>query len=151
MTDRTFRLETRDERGLIIRIDVRTVSTFDEFMAAAAALGAEVLPRHGHAAEPEQPDWHHQIVFAADGTWEIDAHPAYCPAARPCTVERLATAQLPRAELRTGLAGLRFECAVNDLRDTFLIGDRVDADPTCDTPEPASDDTTVDTNRQAEG
>lgn len=47
MTDRTFRLETRDERGRIIRIDVRTVSTLDEFMAAAAALGAELFSRHG--------------------------------------------------------------------------------------------------------
>ena len=47
LTDRTIRVETRDERGRIIRIDVRTVSTLDEFMAAAAALGAELFSRHG--------------------------------------------------------------------------------------------------------
>lgn len=44
VTARTVKVETRDERGRIIRIDVRTVSTLDEFMAAAAALGAEVFP-----------------------------------------------------------------------------------------------------------
>ncbi|MFI5852287.1 DUF6085 family protein [Micromonospora chalcea] len=71
MPDRTFRLETRDERGLIIRIDVRTVSTFDEFMAAAATIGAEVLPRHGeggHAAVPA----HNLAAFRAAREWAAE-------------------------------------------------------------------------------
>ncbi|WP_162959348.1 hypothetical protein [Micromonospora tulbaghiae] len=49
VTARTVKVETRDERGRIIRIDVRTVSTLDEFMAAAAALGAEVFPLAGES------------------------------------------------------------------------------------------------------
>lgn len=71
-----------------------------------------------------EPAWSHVIAFADDGTWSIE-HPPACDTDR-CMVTRLAQAQLPGPELRTGLVGHRFECDIADLGDVFLLGDRVD-------------------------
>ncbi|MEU4590019.1 hypothetical protein [Micromonospora aurantiaca (nom. illeg.)] len=122
----------------------------DGWRALLAEHACPCLPgapthRHGEGGYAvEQPDWDHQIVFAADGTWTIDTrHPASCPAARPCLVERLAKAQVPSPAYH-GLRG-RYQCAVNDLGDRFLIGDRVTDGSACCVSEPASDDTTMTT------
>ncbi|MBQ1061317.1 hypothetical protein [Micromonospora sp. C41] len=120
----------------------------DGWRALLAEHACPCLPgapthRHGEGGYAiEQPDWDHQIVFAADGAWTIDTrHPEACPAARPCLVERLAQAQIPSPAYH-GLRG-RFWCAVNDLGDRFLIGDRVTDGSACCVSEPASDDTTM--------
>ena len=76
-----------------------------------------------------QPDWSHEIAFDTDGTWSI-GHPDGCPgqAGGDCDVQRLAREQMAGPDLRASMAGQRFRCAVNDLRDRFLLGDGIDAE-----------------------
>ncbi|MEV4271954.1 hypothetical protein [Micromonospora aurantiaca (nom. illeg.)] len=106
----------------------------DGWRALLAEHACPCLPgapthRHGEGGYAvEQPDWHHKIVFAADGTWDIDVHPPTCPVwqSAGCPVARLARVQVPDwLSLRGPLRG-RYECMVNDLGDRFLLGDRVD-------------------------
>ena len=74
---------------------------------------------------PAQPDWSHDIAFDADGDWSI-GHPDGCPGqAGGCDVERLAFDQVDAGYFNRH-AGRRYRCAVNDLGDRFLLGDRID-------------------------
>lgn len=74
------------------------------------------------------PDWSHEIAFDADGDWAI-SHPDGCPgqAFGDCDVQRLAAAWFDARGAFAAVPGHRFRCAVNDLRDRFLLGDRIDA------------------------
>jgi hypothetical protein len=70
-------------------------------------------------------DWSHEIAFADDGSWAI-GHPDGCPgrAFGDCDVQRLAAEQVDATPV-LGVAGHRYRCAVGDLGDRFLLGDRI--------------------------
>lgn len=115
---------TRDRDALKARnaILALTIASVTEALSIAAE----------QQAEPTGPDWSHEIAFDTDGAWSI-GHPDGCPgrAFGDCDVYRAAAEQLIRANLGTDLAGHRFQCAVNDLGDRFLIGDRIDEPSGC--------------------
>lgn len=75
-----------------------------------------------------KPAWDHEIAFDEDGDWSI-GHPDGCPGqfAGDCDVYRLAFDQVD-AGFFNRYAGSRFQCDVNDLRDLFLLGDRIHGD-----------------------
>jgi hypothetical protein len=80
----------------------------------ARALAEAILTRLS-----DSPD-DHTIEFGANG-WTIQ-HPLACrPNLFDCPVNRIAAAEF---YLPQGLLG-RFECSLNDLGDTLLIGDRI--------------------------
>ncbi|PZF98534.1 hypothetical protein [Micromonospora deserti] len=111
----------------------------EDVIRAVDAAGCPCLPgapshRHGAGGyctvgSPQ----HHVITFADDGTWSLE-HPATCPPGNDpsatdwdCPLRQLAERQIT-PDLAALVAGGRYACTVNDLRDVFQLEDRLHDD-----------------------
>ncbi|GGM26916.1 hypothetical protein GCM10011608_09630 [Micromonospora sonchi] len=105
-----------------------------EARAVLDALVADGWRRAGAAPDTAAagttgPNWSHEIAFDDTGDWSI-GHPDGCPgqAGGDCDVQRLAFGQVD-AGFFNRYAGHRYRCDVNDLRDRFLFGARIENEP----------------------